>query len=216
MERFTARKTQGATKQAATQAPVAQPATTETFSEMANVTAARSGLVGKLLVVSLIVVSIAITAFVGYAIVRGVGGGSLIKGSQYQAVFLSDGQIYFGKLTGIGDEYATLEDIYYLQVQQEVQPDTTAQPQTQISLAKLGNELHGPEDEMFINVDQILFWENLKDDGQVAEAIAAFVENGGQQPASTPAADQQGAAPAAPANNPAPTNGTEDSSDDEN
>ncbi len=178
MERFTARKAQSSGgKQPAARA--AQPAT-ETFSEMANVTAARSGVVGKLLVVSLIVVSIAITAFVGYAIIRGVGGGNLIKSDQYQAVFLTDGQIYFGKLTGIGEEYATLEDIYYLQVQQEVQPDTAAQPQTQISLAKLGNELHGPEDQMFINVDQILFWENLKGDGQVVEAIARF--ESGEQP----------------------------------
>lgn len=179
MERFTARKAQtGGAK-----APQAAQPATETFSEMANVTAAKSGVVGKLLVVSLIVVSIAITAFVGYAIIRGVGSGNLVKSDQYQAVFLADGQIYFGKLTGIGEEYATLEDIYYLQVQQEVQPDTTAEPQTQISLAKLGNELHGPEDQMFINVDQILFWENLKDDGQVSTAIDNFVTGGAQDPA---------------------------------
>ncbi len=194
MERFTARKaTSGGSKEPAK--PAAAQPTTETFSEMANVTAARSGIVGKLLVVSLIVVSVAITAFVGYAIIRGVGSGNLIKEDQYQAVFLSDGQIYFGKLTGIGEEYATLEDIYYLQVQQEVQPDTSAQPQTQISLAKLGNELHGPEDEMFINVDQILFWENLKDEGQVVQAIEDFVENGGNDAQQQQApADQQEAA----------------------
>ena len=189
MERFTQRKpASGSPKKAPSAA--AQPAT-ETFSEMANVTAARSGIVGKLLVVSLIVVSIAITAFVGYAIIRGVGGGNLIKSDQYQAVFLADGQIYFGKLDSIGEEYAVLTDIYYLQVQQEVQPDTTAQPQTQISLAKLGNELHGPEDEMFINVDQILFWENLKDDGQVVEAITAFQNGDQQQPAQQQQQQQQ-------------------------
>ena len=197
MERFTARKASsgGATKQAA--APAAQQPANETFSEMANATAARSGVVGKLLVVSLIVVSIAITAFVGYAIVRGVGGGDLIKEDQYQAVFLADGQIYFGKLDSIGEEYAVLQDIYYLQVQQEVQPDTTAQPQTQISLAKLGNELHGPEDEMFINVDQILFWENLKDDGQVVTAINNFVS--GNQPADATQQQQQQQPAEAPA-----------------
>ena len=194
MERFTARKASdgGATKPTA---QAAQPAT-ETFSEMANVTAAKSGLVGKLLVVSLIVVSIAITAFVGYAIVRGVGGGNLIKSDQYQAVFLTDGQIYFGKLTGIGEEYATLEDIYYLQVQQEVQPDRSTEPQTQISLAKLGNELHGPEDQMFINVDQILFWENLKDEGQVVTAIENFVSGNQQTPADDTDADANETQPA--------------------
>ena len=191
MERFTARKAQsgGASKPAA---KAAQPAQ-ETFSEMANATAARSGIVGKLLVVSLIVVSIAITAFVGYAIVNGVGSSNLVEEDQYQAVFLADGQIYFGKLTDIGEDYATLEDIYYLQVQQEVQPDTTAQPQTQISLAKLGNELHGPEDQMFINVDQILFWENLKDDGQVVTAITNFVNGDQPAPEAQQPADDAGA-----------------------
>lgn len=61
-------------------------------------------------------------------------------------------------------------------MQGETAADTEGQ---RISLAKLGNELHGPEDKMFINSDQLLFWENLKDDGQVAKAISDFVDNGG-------------------------------------
>lgn len=154
----------------------------ETFSEMASATASRSGVVGKLLVISLIIVSVAVTAFVGFAIVRGVDGSSLVKSDQYQAVFLTDGQIYFGKLDNLDEEYAVLSDIYYLQVEQQVQPvqgeEGEQQQQPQISLAKLGNELHGPEDEMFINRDRILFWENLKDDGNVVQAIQDFREGG--------------------------------------
>lgn len=95
-----------------------------------------------------------------------------VKTSQYQAVFLSNGQVYFGKLSNISDRYVKLNDIYYLQVQQAVQPaekDSSEQPQ--VSLAKLGSELHGPEDEMLINRDQVLFWENLKDEGKVVKAI---------------------------------------------
>jgi len=181
MERFTARKAQPTHQQPA----AATKQNTETFSEMANVTASKSGVVGKLLVVSLIIVSIAITAFVGYAIVRGVGDGNQIKSDKYQAVFLTDGQIYFGKLTSLGTKYATLEDIYYLQVQQQVQPDRSTDSATkqQVSLAKLGNELHGPEDMMHINVDQILFWENLKADGQVVTAINKFVSGDKTTPA---------------------------------
>jgi len=45
----------------------------EDFAEMVDATANRPGLFGKLLVLSLIVVSIAVTAFIGYAIVNGVG-----------------------------------------------------------------------------------------------------------------------------------------------
>lgn len=156
----------------------------ESFSEVASATASRSGLVGKLLVISLIVVSIAVTAFVGVAIFNdSEGEASLVKKDQHQAVFLSDGQIYFGKITEVQPEYLVLEDIYYLQVEQQVQPDrenTDGQnsEQPKVSLAKLGNELHGPEDKMFISRLQVLFWENLKTDGQVTKAITDYVNNG--------------------------------------
>lgn len=38
-------------------------------------------------------------------------------------------------------------------------------------LVKLGDELHGPKDEMRINRDQVLLWENLKGDSKVTDAI---------------------------------------------
>lgn len=93
-----------------------------------------------------------------------------IKRDKYQAVFLTNGQVYFCKLTNISKEYVICADIYYLQVQQKVQPKDDNE-ESQVSLAKLGTELHGPEDKMIINRDQVLFWENLKDDGKVVKAI---------------------------------------------
>lgn len=151
----------------------------ETFSEMASATAAKPGVVGKLLVISLIVVSIAITAFVGYALVKGVGSSSYVESDKYQAVFLSDGQIYFGKLSDVDQRWAVLEDIYYLQVQNNSQvQQAEAQQAPQVQLVKLGNEIHGPQDRMIINSDQILFFENLEDEGQVADAIARYKEDG--------------------------------------
>jgi hypothetical protein len=116
-----------------------------------------------------------------------VGGGgktteSAIKKDQYQAVFLTsqDGQVYFGKLESYNDMYYRLTDIFYVRVEQRIQPEgQNAQNQTQqsISLAKLGNELHGPEDEMFISRDKVLFWENLKESGQVVTAIREYKKN---------------------------------------
>lgn len=99
--------------------------------------------------------------------------GNLVKKDQYQAIFLTNNQVYFGKIKAISDESVTMSDVYYLQVQQSVQPDAkdkTAADQ-QLSLAKLGGELHGPEDTMFLNRDQVLFWENLKNDSKVVQAI---------------------------------------------
>lgn len=91
----------------------------------------------------------------------------------YEAVFLTNGQVYFGRLSNPSQDYVTLTDIYYLQVgpqQGSAQPNQPA-PQQSITLVKLGNELHGPVDEMHINRSQVLFYEDLKEDGQVVKAI---------------------------------------------
>jgi len=100
--------------------------------------------------------------------------------SKMQAVFLSGGQVYFGKIKALNSSYVGVTDIYYLRVNQQVQPNqqsTNGASQAQdISLVKLGCELHGPEDQMLINRDQVIFWENLKTDGQVAKAVEAYVK----------------------------------------
>ena len=104
--------------------------------------------------------------------------GSYVKDDKFQAVFLNGGQVYFGKIRELNDKFLTMDNIYYLRVNEQVQPDTNEETgaQQDISLAKLGCELHGPEDYMVINHEQITFWENLKDDGQVVKAITDFVK----------------------------------------
>lgn len=112
---------------------------------------------------------------------------SQIQKNQYQAVFLnsSDGQVYFGKLSVLNSRYYKLTDIYYVRVQQ-VQPDKNNSATTSsISLAKLGNEIHGPEDVMYVNRDSVMFWENLKEGGQVVKAIREYQKN--PTPSTTPA-----------------------------
>lgn len=112
---------------------------------------------------------------------------SEIKGDKYQAVFLNsaDGQVYFGKLSVFNRDYYKLTDIYYVRVEQ-VQPDKNQQAQQNISLAKLGNEIHGPEDVMYVKSDSVMFWENLKDDGQVVKAITEYKKNGSKTNTTTP------------------------------
>lgn len=116
---------------------------------------------------------------------------SYLEKDKYQAVFLNGGQVYFGKINNINDKFLTMDNIYYLRVNEQVQPNTeeTAGAQQDISLAKLGCELHGPEDLMVINSEQISFWENLKGDGQVAKAINEFIkQNPDGQTCAEPAA----------------------------
>ena len=97
--------------------------------------------------------------------------------NKYQAVFLSNNQVYFGKLYNAKSDMPTLKEIYYLQVTQVLQPKAPNAPAQQINLVKLGGELHGPEDGMRINKSQILFVEDLKADSQVVSAIADYMKS---------------------------------------
>lgn len=84
------------------------------------------------------------------------------------AVFLTNNQVYFGRIDKESSEKLWLKNIYY------IQPAKEGDKADDISLLKLGNELHGPEDMMEINRGQVMFVEKLKDDGKVAKAIQAY------------------------------------------
>lgn len=105
-----------------------------------------------------------------------------INSTQYQAVFFTNGQVYFGKLQNFNDEYLKMTDIYYLQTQSTGETSDSTNPQTSstdasnVQLIKLGSEIHGPEDEMVISKQQVLFYENLKSDGKVAQSIANYAK----------------------------------------
>ncbi len=110
--------------------------------------------------------------------------GMNIDGSKYQAVFFTNGQVYFGKLHTLNGSYMKLTNVFYIQSQPAApqtadgdseNPQETSTEQTpDVQLIKLGNEIHGPEDEMIISRDQILFFENLKKDGKVSNSINTY------------------------------------------
>lgn len=161
--------------------------------------------------VVLVIVVVVVLAVLGFLFrdKLGMGSKSETKLSGYQAVFLTNGQVYFGKVSDMRDKYVTLKDIYYLQVNQQEQlqsgqPATTPAQQPQLSLVKLGNELHGPDDIMQINRDQILFFEELKADGRVAQAIEEYKKNGANAGTETPQATTPATTPPA-TQTPAPT-----------
>lgn len=94
--------------------------------------------------------------------------------NKLQSVFLNNGQVYFGNIKTLNNKYLDLTNIYYLRTNSTGTAATTATSANDVSLVKLGCELHRPYDEMIINRDQVTFWENLQDSGQVAKAIAQF------------------------------------------
>ena len=111
---------------------------------------------------------------VALVVVLGVGAYTLFvqtpkKSEGYSAVFLTNGQVYFGSIVDQDSSTIVLENIYYLQTNTaDANVEVT---EANMSLIKLGNELHGPTDEMQINRDHVLFTETLRDDSKVVQAI---------------------------------------------
>ena len=94
--------------------------------------------------------------------------------SDYKAVFLTNGQVYFGRLEeNRKDQFIVMTDVYYLQVQEATGEQAAAGQGGQTSLVRLGTEMHGPEGAMEVNRDHILFIETLRTDSSVVQAIQA-------------------------------------------
>lgn len=92
-----------------------------------------------------------------------------IDPNAYQAVFLTNNQIYFGRLKNISSDYLVLSDVYYIKVSEDGKGQ----------LVKLGViEPHGPKDTMTINRNQVLFWENMRPDSQVVRTIQGMQTQG--------------------------------------
>lgn len=155
------------------------------------ISAAGPSLASKILVILLIVVSVIFIVWMAVSAIQQLTygrAGAKIDKDAYQAVFLTNQQVYFGKLSQIDSDYLKLTDIYYPQVSQSIQeveddPETEVDEsatQPEISLRKLGNELYGPQDEMYISRDQVLYWENLQDakdeDGNVTSRVVEAIE----------------------------------------
>lgn len=137
-----------------------------------------------LLVGSLLIATAIVTAVIMFFANQGGSAGDMaIDSKKYQAIFLRNGQIYFGKLTPVSRDYFKLNDVFYLQTQ-STSEDGTADSQADatnsqgdVQLIKLGNEVHGPDDEMIVNRDEVMYYENLKADGKVSQAIEKYSSN---------------------------------------
>jgi lipopolysaccharide export LptBFGC system permease protein LptF len=95
--------------------------------------------------------------------------------SNYYAVFLSDGQIYFGQITENNSSEMVISDAYHLQsngqTYQSLNQNQNVPAGASFSLIRVSDELHGPTNKIFINHNQILFYEQLRKDSKVVQLI---------------------------------------------
>ena len=91
---------------------------------------------------------------------------SVAMSTPYQAVLLSNGSAYFGKLEGLGTPFPVLRDVFYVQSTQD--PNTK---QVSNILVKRGKEWHSP-DRMILNSNMIVLVEPVNTASRVAQLIA--------------------------------------------
>jgi len=85
--------------------------------------------------------------------------------AEYQAVFLANGQTYFGRYYDRLGAYAKIEDVYYLQAGQATDTGGT----TDARIIRRGRELHEPSSRMLVPKSAILFVEDLTDSSPIAQ-----------------------------------------------
>ncbi len=83
----------------------------------------------------------------------------------YQAVFMDNGQVFFGKMENAGGSYPLLRDVHY--IGRQASPDGK---EVKNILIKRGNEWHGPE-YMYINKQHIVVIEPVAANSRVAQLI---------------------------------------------
>ncbi|MDB5175712.1 MAG: hypothetical protein JWM81_570 [Candidatus Saccharibacteria bacterium] len=190
---------------------VTSSASTSTASRKSNKDDSKLGRIG--LVVAVVAVAI-LLLFLVLLVARSTTTSDnsdehkLVDTSKLQAVFLSTGQVYFGNIQQLNNRYFVVNNIYYLQTSSTGTSTTAAAANTSVSLVKLGCELHSPYDKMVINRSQVTFWENLQDNGQVAQAVKTFKK---QNPTGQKCSDSASSAPSTTNNVQGSTNTTTNS-----
>ena len=141
------------------------------------VSAVRRIFVMLLVVIALILVLLVVRSQLfraGITTLFAPSAAEVIDRDLYQAVFLTNGSTYFGKLQQQGDAWFVLTDVFYLSASEGSAPQ----------LIKRGSEPQGPREPMIIPQAQVLFIENLRDDSEIVSAIRRFKSG---QPVATPA-----------------------------
>jgi hypothetical protein len=98
--------------------------------------------------------------------------------TEYQAIFVDNGQVFFGKLENGASLHPLLRDVYY--IGRQASPDGK---EVKNILLKRGNEWHAP-DFMYLTSSHIVMIEPVSPTSRVAELIKDLKA---QQPAPQPA-----------------------------
>ena len=113
-------------------------------------------------------IAVLVVASIGLLMLWFRASHSLKLDTTYQAVLLDNGQVYYGKVDRIGDEFSVLTDVYY--IQNQVDPQTKEMKNI---LIRRGNEWHSPN-RTYVATRHVVMIEPVTPGSKVAELIAAL------------------------------------------
>jgi hypothetical protein len=101
--------------------------------------------------------------------------------NNWRALFLTNGEVFFGHITRQNQNVVELKDVYYYKISRQSQAvsgsaNAIDNQEQQLSLAKLGEEIHGPTDYLAVNWSQIMYIEKLRSDSRIVSAIKRYLE----------------------------------------
>lgn len=130
---------------------------------------------GLIWTISLVVFALLVGGFGGYVFANShTATDTGIDTSKYQAVYLMNGQLYFGKLSMLDANRLKLTNVYYLQSgtsQDATSKTSSSSTDAKFQLIKLTGAIYGPSDEMIISKDQVLYYQNLNADSKASQLI---------------------------------------------
>lgn len=114
----------------------------------------------------LIIILVLLIVILGVGVWLGIkffSSSNLDGPSEYAAVYLKTGDIYFGKLSFF--PWPRLKNVWFLQ------RTLDSQNQPQLGILPLKNVFWGPVDKIYLNPQEIVFWTYLRKNSQLTEAL---------------------------------------------
>jgi hypothetical protein len=118
---------------------------------------------------------IVLAGFAGYFFSNPGALAAFRKQESFHAVFLNTGQAFFGTIVSENDRNLVLDNVFYLQILDEVVPaaEEGGAPQTvqRQKLVRKGEEPYVPENRIRINREQVVMIEKLSEQSPLLQEI---------------------------------------------
>lgn len=103
---------------------------------------------------------------------------SAINKNEYQAVFLTNGQVYVGNLAPYNDTYFQVTNVFVAasitSKSSTTSQDASANANDTTQLAKITSGALAPHDAIYVMRNQVLYFENLQPNGKAAQLIKQY------------------------------------------